>query len=191
MSGYDGRVADERLRRLEREAVDRAGRARLLVERVRLGRLAVERLRLAAWLGDPAAAAAAGSLGPPLPPPPDELRAWLRGLGRWGVDWPVRAALAAVRHALGGAAPAPELVLALAAIEAWLACPCATHGREAVTAGERAAWPDAPAVGVALDEAVRAAVGPFIELGPARLAGPEAADHRAAIGADLLPRALA
>jgi hypothetical protein len=62
-------VPDEALRRLARAAAagDLDARARLLVERGRSGTLRRERLILAAHLGDPAARAAAGATGAPLP----------------------------------------------------------------------------------------------------------------------------
>jgi hypothetical protein len=116
-------VADERLRRLERQAAagDPEAAARLLLERLRLAEVTVEGARLAAYLAEPAAARAFPGVQPG---DVSDLRAWLLGLRPWGKETLVRAALAAAHAVL----PRFEERLtherrprqALEAAEAWL-----------------------------------------------------------------------
>jgi len=131
-------MADDRLRRLEREAAggDPEARARLLRERARSGELPRERLGLAAWLGDPAAAAA---LGPEAPAPPEEVGRWAAGAARFGQEAFVRLGGAALRRVLSGrpagaSREAAERVLA--ASDAWTACPCCEHAEAARRAAD-------------------------------------------------------
>jgi hypothetical protein len=85
---------DDRRRQAEREAArDPAAASRLLLERVRSGELDEERLRLAAWLGDPAAAAACRV------DPPDDLAGWVVAVADWGQQAFVRLQVAALRAA--------------------------------------------------------------------------------------------
>jgi hypothetical protein len=99
-------MADLRLRERERqECVGGADRARLLHERRRTGRINARGLELAAYLGDAEARAVTGA-----PPPVDpglanatlqgSLGPWLEGLGKFGDEPRVRAALAAAGLAL-------------------------------------------------------------------------------------------
>jgi hypothetical protein len=85
-------VADERQRRLNRDAAsgDAEARVRALQEQLRRG--GSGRVELAAYVGDPAARAV---LSAPAPPELD-LDEWVRGLQRWGKEPCVRAARAAV-----------------------------------------------------------------------------------------------
>ncbi|MCO5172530.1 MAG: hypothetical protein M9894_40050 [Planctomycetes bacterium] len=136
-------MADTRLRRLERAAAqgDLDARVRLLCERLRSGELDEERVRLAAYLGDPAARLLLGPKAPDLP----VIRArgglelnqrrWITGLRAYGKEWLVRAAVAIARARFTAwdrwdeADERPRR--ALAAAEAWLACPCEAHAEEA------------------------------------------------------------
>lgn len=90
-------MADERLRRLERErdAGDPDAAARLVQEHVRTGELTPGGVRLLAYLGDPAAQRVEPGNAPDTDPRPEvELEAWLRGLSGWGKPALVRAAIA-------------------------------------------------------------------------------------------------
>lgn len=110
--------------------------------RVALGALHDERVRLAAHLGHAVAREALALEGPPMA----ALSAWAQHLFEWGQGACVRAALAAARVALAaedaGAQGDPSA--ALGAAEAWLACPCPSHYREAeafnARRGELPAW---------------------------------------------------
>jgi len=120
-------MGDTRLRQLEREAAggDLQARAHLLRERTRTGDLASERLSLAAYLGDEASreALALGSVD-------DEpsLESWVRGLSDWGEPACARAAAAAARLLWPRVPVEDELPRrALASVEAFLECPCASH----------------------------------------------------------------
>jgi len=140
-------MADARLRRLERRAPP-VERGRLLRERLRAGRLDPDRLSLAAYLGD---RVASETLGADAPVPSADLREWVALLAPWGKEACVRAAVAAARRAVG---PSP----ALAAAEAWLACPCPGHRRAAGVAAGHAAEPlpaEAAARAAAVDDEAR------------------------------------
>ncbi|RMG09324.1 MAG: hypothetical protein D6731_19965 [Planctomycetota bacterium] len=131
-------MADARERSWERCAAagDELAAVRWAVERLRRGALDPRRLRLAARLGDPLARRLVGGGAPP---PPD-LEALLRSLGRWdGTPWG-RAAVAAAEAALPHWEPrarvarkrssARERAAArgyLDAARAFLACPCPRH----------------------------------------------------------------
>ncbi|MCO5168952.1 MAG: hypothetical protein M9894_21640 [Planctomycetes bacterium] len=96
------------------------------VEALRVG-LAIgavhdERARLAAHVGHVPAREALG-LGPPAALP---LTAWAQRLFDWGQGAAVRAAVAAARGCLERA-PDEGAAAALAAADAWLACPCPRH----------------------------------------------------------------
>ena len=110
LCGPAGHVAgvDARLRSLRRRSETTGAledEAALLRERSRAGDLDRERLELAAWLGHPAAVSVVGRQAP------DDLELLLcsfehllqhgPGLGRWGKEACVRAALATGRLALG------------------------------------------------------------------------------------------
>lgn len=142
-------MTDERLRGLGRHAEDAEARARLLVERVRAGDLAADRLLLAAYLGDEAARLAAE--GERWEPPTGGLREWVGGLVRFGKEPRVRAALAlcdAVAVAPRGEVEPtrpwrrigdPDVAAAaVAAVRAWLDCPCDAHRRGCHQAAEAA-----------------------------------------------------
>ena len=89
-------MADERLRRLLREAAlgDPEAQVRLLRERVRAGVLDDERMRLAAYLGD---AASQEVLGDAAPAVPEDLEEWLGGLSEQSPEASIRARIAAAR----------------------------------------------------------------------------------------------
>lgn len=153
-------VADERLRRLERQAQsgDLEAGAQLLRERLRLGEVTPLGLRVAAFVGHPAARAAA----PEVAAAPEGGEAWAAALWAFGRDLGVRAAVALGRALL----PWFEEQLpgdrrgrrAVEAAEAWLACPCETCRVAARLASEDAAELEATAVDLALaDGAVFAA----------------------------------
>lgn len=130
-------MADARIEELRRRAAggDLDARARLLKEELRAGRLAPERLEAAALLGD-AGARAALDLPPlanePLPGAVEELDAVLAAL----------VGLAAARHVLEAALD-PMAPAAVAALAAWVACPCTAHQESlGARAGDmvRATW---------------------------------------------------
>ncbi|MCO5170393.1 MAG: hypothetical protein M9894_28995 [Planctomycetes bacterium] len=138
-------MTDERLRHLRRAAADDpAARAALLCARLRAGDLPEDRLRLAAHLGDPAALEVLGAA-----PPTPSLGRWVHGLAPWSQEdgWPAWAAEAYARAAAAAAAAvvtpclardpdqAQAAARALAAMDAWLACPCDAHARAVVAAG--------------------------------------------------------
>ncbi len=120
-------MADDRLREAERvyrETGDVSAETRLLLERVRAGVLAKERLELAAALHyEPAVLA----LGGPHGPRSHSVIEVLAELERFGRDVAARGALVLARRS---AALQPEdeaTASALAALEAWLPCPCPAH----------------------------------------------------------------
>ncbi|HZV02064.1 MAG TPA: hypothetical protein VFF73_35475 [Planctomycetota bacterium] len=120
-------MSDDRLREAERvyrETGDVSAETRLLLERVRAGVLAKERLELAATLRyEPAVLA----LGGPTGPRSHSVRGLLAELERFGTEVVVRAALVMAKRS---AAQRPEdeaTASALAAVEAWLPCPCPAH----------------------------------------------------------------
>lgn len=159
--------------------VQRAGDpVEVLRVRLAIGALHPERARLAAHVGHEPARAALGIEVQPL-----ILPGWASALFDWGQLACVRAAVAAARAAIAAGAPSsvdPEP--ALRAAEAWLACPCLEHYRQAeafnarraelpawawqaVTAAHcppRTCWHHTMAInaaaGVAGEDAVRAAI---------------------------------
>ena len=122
-------MADEELRRLERlaGAGDLEAEARLLLERLRIGDVSREGVELAAYLGH----GAAGVVVPGVTPADPEPLEWVSGLGRWGKEVAVRAAILAARAVL----PRFEDVMtheegprkAIRAAEEWLVHPCEAH----------------------------------------------------------------
>ena len=129
-------MADERLRSLERAGGGGPeARARRVRERLRAGQLDPERLALAALLGDDAARAA---LHGAAPAPVELLDDLIEVLVLADAAVQVRVGAAAARAALAVHAPtirATDLALAeaaLAAAEAWVACPCEAHRAQAV-----------------------------------------------------------
>lgn len=112
-------MSDERLRTLERrwrETGSPHDEAAWLSERVRVGALDVERLRLAAALGHDASLALLGDDAPaPAPHAPCELISSLKPLGPAAFN---RAAIVALRLL------DPEPAEVVAALSAWLGCPC-------------------------------------------------------------------
>ncbi|MCO5166330.1 MAG: hypothetical protein M9894_08200 [Planctomycetes bacterium] len=111
----------ERERRL-RQGDDPADEARVLAGALRAGRLARERLALAAFLGHAAARQALGV------PPGDACAAWVAALDEAGRLALVRAAVARLRAGWADVpSPRAALAQALAALEAWSACPCDGH----------------------------------------------------------------
>jgi hypothetical protein len=147
-------MADDRLREVEREAAwgDPAGRARLLVERVRAGQLEHERLRLAAWLGDRAACLATGEAGGPgAAASGSQTRrgrrdAWTRALAAWGKEAIVRAAYVVardeLRHWRRHYRDDASLPGVLDAVAAWIGCPCDPCARAVGRAVEAGALPE-------------------------------------------------
>lgn len=141
-------MADERLRRIEREAQsgDIDAQARLLRERVRVGELNLERVRLAAHCGHSVAGLALGerALTVPSPATGEEFFSWTGTLALWGAEALVRAAIAAARCVL----PIFEdqyplntsIRRAVIHCENWLACPCEKHTRAAGQASRNAYW---------------------------------------------------
>lgn len=130
----DARTTD--LARRYRATNDPEDGARLLAERLRTGAVTFTQVVIAKRLGDPAAAAilpgaprpAPSAPGPPRLRPSPSLRAAarrVRGLVRGERRAAVLVALAAARHARGTGP-------ALAAAEAWLACPCPAHAAPAL-----------------------------------------------------------
>jgi hypothetical protein len=139
-------MGDDRLRDLERRAkqLQPGARAALLTERLRTGELTRERLELAAYAGD--ADARAIGFGPSAAAAPAD---WFRGFYRWGKATRVRAGLAAcasidVEPRLadlgnGRRMGAPNTARAsLAAVQAWLECPCDRHETACYWAGDEA-----------------------------------------------------
>lgn len=134
-------MTDDRLRRLEREAITGGldARARWLTERTRVGELAEDRLRLAAWLGDPAAEQALGRAV--LAPPTITIGRWVRGLVPWQTETPwareafARAAAAAARAVLACFDDGALATRAVVALEAWIRCPCDEHAQAAAALG--------------------------------------------------------
>ncbi len=120
-------MTDDRLREAERvyqETGDVSAEARLLLERVRAGLLALERLELAGTLDyEPAVLA----LGRQTGPRSHSMRDVLERLERFPREVTVRALLAAARAVAARWVPHPPNEAALAASEAWLACPCDDH----------------------------------------------------------------
>jgi hypothetical protein len=153
-------VLDARLRQLARrwaESRDPADAARLtqaltrsratplevLHERVRLDLFPAGRFELACYVGSPLAIEVLEGSGEPLPDVDAEVGDWVRGLGYWGKEAVVRAAVAAARPLLPRweARQPDELrpAEALAAADAWVACPCETHAARALAAAQ-ACW---------------------------------------------------
>ncbi len=133
-------MSDADLRELERrwqETNALADHVAYLRARKKLGPLAVERLDLAAYLGHEAARLAVGpERFEALPALVPDLRDWVLGLERWGIEASVRAAVAAVRLILPADEPAgAPSKKGLRAAEALLACPCDKHEKAA-----RIAW---------------------------------------------------
>lgn len=99
-----------------------------------LDALPADRLELLAWTQHPEAMSRSGIS------PPAAIEAWASGLARFGQEICARAALAAAERALvhwdrdEDARPAN----ALAAVRAWIACPCPSHARELESALDRA-----------------------------------------------------
>lgn len=210
-------MTDERLRHLRRAAADDpAARAALLTARLRAGDLPEDRLRLAAHLGDPAALEVLGAA----PPASSSIGRWVHGLAPWSADdgWPAWAAEAYARAAAAAAAAVlpclerdPEQAAAagraVAAMDAWLACPCDAHARAVVAAGTPFEHVPAGPAALFAGRARRFAEGalarmcgvPLLE-GPARASATEAATSaaratstdvvRAAIRDALVPWAL-
>ncbi len=134
-------MADERLRRLERDAdSDPTAQVRLLRERLRAGALSEQDLKLAAYLGHAPAAEAVGDR--PYPPGVRDLQARLIGIYEFGLEAALRAQVALARAFMpqfeadrpGDGRPHA----ALEAVEAWIACPCEEHAGPCVLASEAA-----------------------------------------------------
>jgi hypothetical protein len=130
-------MSDQKLRDLERRFKETGSpddEAAWLLERVRVGDLTRERLELAAYCGHEGARRAVGI---DTVPHPENLKDWHEGLRRWGVEIQVRGGSIAARRAMslweaesGDRRP----WAALAAVEEWLACPCADHDNAAARA---------------------------------------------------------
>ncbi|HZU99420.1 MAG TPA: FHA domain-containing protein [Planctomycetota bacterium] len=121
-------MADDRLREAERTFQETASiedEARLLTERARAGLLASERLELAAELRyEPAVVA----LGGPNGPRSHSLPVVVEGIERFGLEVVVRAALVVARRSVAlWSRPLGATEECLAAIDAWLTCPCEQH----------------------------------------------------------------
>ena len=135
-------MSDERLRQLDRRWRETGAiedEAALLQERVRVGNLRRERLELAALLGSQGAQLATGfrSLGAV-----SELPSLISMLGHHGTEALAQAA-AAVAQAVWSEWQwnrDGRLVDALAATEAWIACPCPVHAAGARKACDAATW---------------------------------------------------
>ncbi len=120
-------MADARMRALTRRAEqgDPGARRQLLAERLRAGQVTEGRLRLAAFLGDAAAADAAGArVGA------EDLAAWFAAITAWEPGACARAALAAAAlvepvWAVAGGGPAVERTLE--ALREWTERPCPAH----------------------------------------------------------------
>src|SRR5579883_1031890 len=123
-------MADDRLREAERvyrETGSVADEARLLTERVRAGLLAPERLDLAAELRYEPAVLAQG--GPRTPT--EHSLSWLFArLERFGLEVLTRGALVVARRCSKLAPLDASTQACLAAVEAWLDCPCVRHRAE-------------------------------------------------------------
>lgn len=128
---YAFSVPDSIRRDLERRARqgDSTAEAAALVRRLRAGELDEDRLRVAALVGDPAARLALGRGAPAIPAHAHGLA---RALQAFGSDVVIRATISAVRAMSAIADPRAGWDLrraraAIAAAEAWLACPCEAH----------------------------------------------------------------
>ncbi|HZV01901.1 MAG TPA: FHA domain-containing protein [Planctomycetota bacterium] len=120
-------MSDDRLREAERvfrETGSVADEARYLNERVRAGLLARERLELAAELRDEAAVLA---LGGPGGPRAHTVREVFAGIERFGVEVAARAGVIVARRCGALRPEMRDTEACLAAIEAWLDCPCDRH----------------------------------------------------------------
>ncbi|RMG15127.1 MAG: hypothetical protein D6731_08960 [Planctomycetota bacterium] len=119
-----------------RRSGERADLLAWLRARHEAGGLEAERVELAAALGHGVAREARAAVD--LPELESDLRDWVIGLERWGIEPCVRAALVAVRF-LTDADPdqACRRAAAIGALETLLACPCDEHEKAA-----RVAWTD-------------------------------------------------
>lgn len=120
-------MTDARMRALARSAEqgDPGARRQLLLERLRAGQVTEDRLRLAAFLGDPAAADAAGAATGG-----EDLAGWFAAITAWEPAACARAALAAaalVEPVWAAAGGGPAVTRALEALRAWTDCPCPAH----------------------------------------------------------------
>jgi hypothetical protein len=109
-----------------------SSRSDLLRRKLRSGQITRDRLELAAYCGDDAAAAVVESSGEF-----DSLgnEEWVDGLRKWGGTVVVRAIVALARRFQCDWKPgvgAGDLDSGLCAVERWIMCPCAAHGREAI-----------------------------------------------------------
>lgn len=110
-------MSDARLRELERG--DDAARVRLITERLRVGAITREQVGLAAFVGDVAARAVAGTAA----------AAPTRGLNQWWIALAGHGAQVAARSfcAVAALASAPEHEPALRRVLDWCVCPCDVH----------------------------------------------------------------
>ena len=81
------------------------------------GTLDPERIKLAAYLGEPAAIA---HLGGRVPPSADDIREWINGLGNFGHEASVRAALAVARNVQRTQTTRPSAARAVEAARSWV-----------------------------------------------------------------------
>ncbi|MCA8924031.1 MAG: hypothetical protein KDD82_19635 [Planctomycetes bacterium] len=88
-----------------------------LAKAVAEGSLPHDRIKLAAYLGEPGAIA---HLGGRVPPASDDLREWLSGLGVYGHEAAVRAALAVARNTIRGKDTKPSAGRAVQTAREWV-----------------------------------------------------------------------
>lgn len=132
-------MADSVRRDLERRARqgDSTAEAAALVRRLRAGEIDEERLRLASLLGDVAARLVLGREAPAVPVHAHGLA---RALQPFGPAVVIRATVTAARAMSATADPGmwdlARARAAIAAAEAWLACPCESHLEAARRVGQ-------------------------------------------------------
>ncbi|HZV01614.1 MAG TPA: hypothetical protein VFF73_33195 [Planctomycetota bacterium] len=126
-------MTDDRLREAEREFGETgsvSAEARLLLVRVRAGTLARERIEVAAALHHDAALLV---LDRPRQTKPHSVHRIMEALEPFGQEVVVRAALVPARRCAALGRAREYTGECIAAIEAWLACPCERHRREVET----------------------------------------------------------